>query len=690
MAKVEIDVGGSGSGSYISGSGLFTGGADTSNANPIDFSNVYDPAPEDVYQAVRYHAASFSRTLTGLTVGATYRFRVHSVWFATTYSFRTKANTVDKGTLSFVSGTDDNVVKVLEFTATPDGSGEIALVFESIGTFALVAALQYWQNTGGATEPDDVTGLVGTAELAAGVSLAWDDAADDLEVDHYRIQRDTVNTFDSINLATINTDSYVAEYYEVLAPLTTYYYRVKAVDGDGNLSTNWSTTEDVTTLAARAKIDVGGAGSGDYVADQFFTNGSTFSGVPDLDLTGLTDPAPQAVYDSIRVTADPTLLNYVITGLDPNASYLVRLHAGSDGITTSKSQIFFANGYRAMQMTYDQSLVARIREFYVDADGNGEIDLTGDAIVSSDIFLSALEYERADPPADSVLYNIVIMGDSITDGYPYYDNNYPHLLAGLLSANSYKFSSIVDFDPVNIFSVTNIGIATESLVTMADRFDDDAATRVNADPDVTNIFMLLGGSNDLGGGFTAADLETGISNICADAYAAGFDYALVATVTPRSDVAGAGETKRLALNTLLTTNFASYADGIVDFAGNSEFDDTGGPNYSAEAVKVHYSHAGNAIAAQMVFDVIDEAFKTIRLTWNASTDNTGVAGYKVRRATDSGFTTNVVTQTLGNVTTYDDEVLVFTATTFYYKVSAFDAAANESAYSTPANKAIVP
>ena len=70
---------------------------------------------------------------------------------------------------------------------------------------------------------------------------------------------------------------------------------------------------------------------------------------------------------------------------------------------------------------------------------------------------------------------------------------------------------------------------------------------------------------------------------------------------------------------------------------------------------------------------------TIDLSWTASTDDTGVAGYNVYR--DGTLLTNVTTGT-----TYQD--LGLTASTAYsYTVSAFDAAANESAQSNPAASA---
>lgn len=682
MAKVEIDVGGLGSGSYISGSGLFTGGADTTNPNTVTTVGIIDPAPLAVNQAVRFDATSFSRTLTGLDAGETYRIRVHSAWHSTAYSFRVKANTVSMGTLSFATPADDNAIKVLDFTVAANGSGEIALVFESITTFALVAALQYWQVTGGASVPDDVTGFNATAEIAAGVTLVWDEGTDDLEVHHYRIERDTVNTFDSINLVTINTDDYAPQsYFESLSPVTTYYYRIKAVDGDGNLSANWA-TDSVTTTPAAGKINCGGSATGDWIADAFFTGGaSTGSGGVNGDLTGLTDPAPHAIYNTWRIQTAGNV-SYSIPNLSPSSSYLVRLHFRLDAAGTF-AQVIQAGGVNASQVTYDVPSKGRIRELYADTDADGNLELDFLYNAGNNAFVSGIEFVLEDPPADNVAVKIFYLGDSIPCGHPYYDSAFPHLLSGLFpSANSYKFDSFITFDSDNVRSVVNLGISGDTLANLASRFTEDVVS--NIVPDAINILIVHGGSNDLAGGLTAANIADAIFDLTADAKTAGVDFCIVHTITPRSDVAGAGETKRLAANVLINAGDASV-DAVVDIeALNANFSNTASDRYSAEVVKVHYSEAGNADVAQMDYDaLLPFVPKFVRVTWNASTDNVAVTGYKVRRATDSGFTLNVVDQTLGNVLTHDSEAIVESPTTFYFKVLAFDAEANESAYSTP-------
>src|SRR5256885_2970759 len=77
---------------------------------------------------------------------------------------------------------------------------------------------------------------------------------------------------------------------------------------------------------------------------------------------------------------------------------------------------------------------------------------------------------------------------------------------------------------------------------------------------------------------------------------------------------------------------------------------------------------------------------SIGLTWTASTDNVGVANYNVYRSTTSGFTpssSNRIAQPTSN--SYTDAGMA--AGTYYYRVTAQDAAGNLSPSSNEASAA---
>jgi hypothetical protein len=79
-----------------------------------------------------------------------------------------------------------------------------------------------------------------------------------------------------------------------------------------------SSTPERTPLA----IDSGGGAAGSFLADTDVSGGSTYSTTAAIDTSGVTNPAPQAVYQTERYGN----FTYTIPGLTPGASYTVRLH----------------------------------------------------------------------------------------------------------------------------------------------------------------------------------------------------------------------------------------------------------------------------------------------------------------------------------------------------------------------------
>jgi len=68
-------------------------------------------------------------------------------------------------------------------------------------------------------------------------------------------------------------------------------------------------------------VDAGGPAAGTFQADTGFSGGDTYSTTATIDTSAVTNPAPQAVYQSQRYGN----FTYTATGLTPGASYSVRL-----------------------------------------------------------------------------------------------------------------------------------------------------------------------------------------------------------------------------------------------------------------------------------------------------------------------------------------------------------------------------
>src|SRR5271157_5729735 len=75
-------------------------------------------------------------------------------------------------------------------------------------------------------------------------------------------------------------------------------------------------------LATQAlAIDAGGGAAGSFVADTDFSGGTSYSNTDPINTSGVTNPAPQAVYDSERYGN----FTYTIPNLTPGANFTVRL-----------------------------------------------------------------------------------------------------------------------------------------------------------------------------------------------------------------------------------------------------------------------------------------------------------------------------------------------------------------------------
>ncbi len=89
---------------------------------------------------------------------------------------------------------------------------------------------------------------------------------------------------------------------------------------------------------------------------------------------------------------------------------------------------------------------------------------------------------------------------------------------------------------------------------------------------------------------------------------------------------------------------------------------------------------GAAPSAPTGFSAVPTSGAAVALTWSASTDNVGVAGYAIERCTGSGCNDFAEIATASGVSRHDTGLA--SNTTYRYRVRAFDATGNRSAYSS--------
>lgn len=155
---------------------------------------------------------------------------------------------------------------------------------------------------------------------------------------------------------------------------TTYYYRVTAVNADGTSGLSNEASAALHVVAGY-QIDCGGA-AGVWTADAFFDTGNTFSSGATIDTSSVTNPAPQAVYQTERYGA----CTYTLPNLAANRAYVVRLHFAELYFSASNQRQFnVAINGQPVLTNYDIFAAAGgknkavVPQFTASAGANGQI-----------------------------------------------------------------------------------------------------------------------------------------------------------------------------------------------------------------------------------------------------------------------------------------------------------------------------
>jgi hypothetical protein len=198
------------------------------------------------------------------------------------------------------------------------------------GATASARSSEYAASTSGAvTLPSTPTGLVATPGNAS-VALTWTASAGATSYSIYRGTTSGGEGTTPVGTATSNSFTDTG-----LTNGTTYYYKVSATNSAG---TSAQSSEVSATPAATAGVDIsaGGPAAAPYVADEDFAGGATSDTTHAITTTGLSDPAPQSVYQHNRYGN----FTYTVPGLTAGASYTVRLHFAEEYWTAAGSRTF--------------------------------------------------------------------------------------------------------------------------------------------------------------------------------------------------------------------------------------------------------------------------------------------------------------------------------------------------------------
>ena len=91
------------------------------------------------------------------------------------------------------------------------------------------------------------------------------------------------------------------------------------------------------TSAAGIDINAGGGATGSWRADQDYSGGQTYTVAQPIVTSGVSRPAPQSVYQTVRYASN---LTYKVPNLSTSRSYVVRLHFAETYFTAARQRIF--------------------------------------------------------------------------------------------------------------------------------------------------------------------------------------------------------------------------------------------------------------------------------------------------------------------------------------------------------------
>ncbi|MGO8671232.1 MAG: choice-of-anchor tandem repeat GloVer-containing protein [Capsulimonadaceae bacterium] len=390
-----------------------SGNSSMVTSNAINLTNVPDPAPEAVYQTasvdsyqfpdlapnlpytVRLHFADFQNSLPGQRV------------FSVTLNGVTVLTNFD--VVAAAGGANTAVVEQFNtvggLTVGLNSSPYIGPSQEFNGTFVYtgIAEINGIEVLSGNAGPSATYGLV--AHPSPGlVTLTWSPV---FGATTYNLYRGTAaggegtTPYKSALTTAGFTDTSVTDGVG-------YYYTVTTVNSYG--SSGASNEASATPLASSFGVPVyqvncGGPADAPFVADtdfSVFTYPQTSVTVDSINLSGVVDPAPEAVYQTANATnvdVGDWVLTYTFPDLTPSALYTVRLHFAEivEGVLPG-DRVFdvVANGVTVLS-NFDISAAsggpdtAIVEQFSVPATSSGTIDLDFDAVIAGDAMVNGIE-----------------------------------------------------------------------------------------------------------------------------------------------------------------------------------------------------------------------------------------------------------------------------------------------------------
>jgi fibronectin type 3 domain-containing protein len=231
-----------------------------------------------------------------------------------------------------VSGSGSSTLTVTTTSSTPSGSYTLT----STGTSGSLSHSASVVLTVSATAPQPPSNLAATAASSSAINLTWTASATaGVTYDVFRSTTSGFTPSGSNQIARGATSTSFAD--SGLTCNATYFYLVEAANAGGtSTASNQASATTQACVSPVLQINAGGPAVTPFVADKDFTGGSTIHHANTIDLSGVTNPAPMAVYQTARVGN----FTYTLPGFTAGASHTVRLHFAETYFSTAGSRKF--------------------------------------------------------------------------------------------------------------------------------------------------------------------------------------------------------------------------------------------------------------------------------------------------------------------------------------------------------------
>jgi fibronectin type 3 domain-containing protein len=339
ITGIEVNAGGPAVGPFLADQN-FNGGATINHANPISVGSVTNPAPVAVYQSARI--GNFTYTIPGFAPGSNQTVRLH---FAETF-FNTAGSRTFNVSINgtqvltnfdiFAAAGAQNEAVIEQFTRPANSRGQYVIQFTSVINQSLVSGIEITSGAPCIASPAP-RGLTATAISSNQINLSWTAGTSSCAAS-YNVFRSTTSGFTPSGSNQVAGGVSGASFSDTgLAASTTYFYLIEAINSGG--TSGPSNQANATTKAGTTsgvQINSGGPAVSPFAVDMDFTGGGTINHTNTIDLSGVTNPAPMAVYQTARIGN----FKYTIPGFTAGSSHTVRLHFAETYWTAAGLRVF--------------------------------------------------------------------------------------------------------------------------------------------------------------------------------------------------------------------------------------------------------------------------------------------------------------------------------------------------------------